>query len=117
MRWAFLCLVISACGPKAMTITIEEPSSLVVSYTSGHNLFPGRYPNVELRSDDDVLVRPAHEETWSVEAHHTTKYYVLRPGTYRLFEYRDPTIKTLRREPARLLANHGATSVLDPKSD
>ncbi|MFN0253333.1 MAG: hypothetical protein ACKV2T_41065 [Kofleriaceae bacterium] len=59
-------------------------------------------------------MRPAHEET--VEAHLTTRFWVLPPGEYRLLDHEYPTIKTLRRASARILATY-AVSELDAQTD
>ena len=95
-----LLFALVACGPKGRLIEVTEPTSVRVSYTSGHNLFKGRWPRPVLRTEQGEVVAPADHETWSIEAHRTTLYYVLGPGAYRLFEHRYPVIKTLRRRVA-----------------
>jgi hypothetical protein len=99
-----------------MAISVKEPTSVVVGYISGHNFFRGKYRDVQMRTEEGALVLPAHVETWSIEAHRTTKFWVLRPGEYRLLDHERPTIKTIRRDAARILASY-ATSELDAKTD
>lgn len=100
-----------------MAIHVKEPSVVRVSYISGHNLFRGKYPNVVLRTEDGAVVAPTDVETWAVEARRTTKYYVLAPGQYRLFEHRHPVIKTLRDDEPRPLVGDRVVSELDAKTD
>jgi hypothetical protein len=106
------------CGPTGIAIAVKEPTSIRVSYISGHNLFRGaKFPNPQLHDANGDVVAPADEDGWAIEAHRTTKYYVVGPGEYRLFEHRHPVVKTIRRrEPMRFVGDH-VSAVLDAKTD
>jgi hypothetical protein len=105
--WIVL-LVLGGCHrSNVKTFTVEQPSSVVVGYISGHKLYSWRHAPVVLRNTD----------SWSIEAIRTTDYYLVPPGTYRLFNHDHPTIKTLRRRATRSLVGDRVSEVLDASTD
>jgi hypothetical protein len=100
-----------------MLIDCKAPTVVVVSWNSGHNLNPDWHPGApELRAANGALIAPIKKEDTYVELHTSTAYYVLRPGSYQLFNGRHPTVKTLRSSAPKLLTG-AVTSDLDASTD
>jgi len=118
MRVLCLLLLVGCRSPSMRVLEIEQPASVVIGYMSSHNLIPGFHHNVELRTVGGTLIEPVDTDSSYVEAHYTTKYYVIAPGTYRLFGYRGyPDVKTLRRTRPGVMVGSRVEGRLDPRTD